>query len=174
MTTYHQWMEVVVPASIAGLPALNVPVGFSSAGPADGHAARSVHDGRRLGRAAARRGLSPGDGLARPLPAAPRSVQRGQHAVEIRAAVPEDAPGAAEFLRHASRSKLASDDSSPIAAGHPTSCARPVGDEGRAVECDVAAFVGATSLPMRFEAMTGIRLAPAWPRITVSQCGWLS
>lgn len=29
MTTYHQWMEVVVPASIAGLPALNVPVGFS-------------------------------------------------------------------------------------------------------------------------------------------------
>ncbi|MBS3647659.1 amidase [Pseudaminobacter sp. 19-2017] len=32
MTTYHQWMEVVVPASIAGLPALNVPVGFSKAG----------------------------------------------------------------------------------------------------------------------------------------------
>lgn len=32
MTTYHQWMEVVVPASIAGLPALNVPVGFSTAG----------------------------------------------------------------------------------------------------------------------------------------------
>lgn len=29
MTTYHQWMEIVVPASIAGLPALNVPVGFS-------------------------------------------------------------------------------------------------------------------------------------------------
>lgn len=32
MTTYHQWMEVVVPASIAGLPALNVPGGFSTAG----------------------------------------------------------------------------------------------------------------------------------------------
>lgn len=32
MTTYHQWMEVVVPASIAGLPALNVPVGFSASG----------------------------------------------------------------------------------------------------------------------------------------------
>jgi amidase len=32
MTTYHQWMEIVVPASIAGLPALNVPVGFSKAG----------------------------------------------------------------------------------------------------------------------------------------------
>src|SRR5690606_20305772 len=29
MTTYHQWMEIVVPVSIAGLPALNVPVGFS-------------------------------------------------------------------------------------------------------------------------------------------------
>lgn len=32
METYHQWMEVVVPASIAGLPALNVPVGFSPGG----------------------------------------------------------------------------------------------------------------------------------------------
>jgi len=32
MTTYHQWMEIVVPASIAGLPALNVPVGFSADG----------------------------------------------------------------------------------------------------------------------------------------------
>lgn len=28
MQTYHRWMEVVIPASIAGLPALNVPVGF--------------------------------------------------------------------------------------------------------------------------------------------------
>jgi amidase len=32
MTTYHQWMEIVVPASLIGLPALNVPVGFSKAG----------------------------------------------------------------------------------------------------------------------------------------------
>ena len=32
MTTYHQWMEVVVPVSLVGLPALNVPVGFSAAG----------------------------------------------------------------------------------------------------------------------------------------------
>jgi len=32
MTTYHQWMQIVVPASIAGLPALNVPVGFSEDG----------------------------------------------------------------------------------------------------------------------------------------------
>lgn len=32
MTTYHQWMEVVVPASIVGLPALGVPVGFSGDG----------------------------------------------------------------------------------------------------------------------------------------------
>lgn len=32
MDSYHRWMEIVVPASLAGLPALNVPVGFSSAG----------------------------------------------------------------------------------------------------------------------------------------------
>jgi amidase len=32
MATYHQWMEIVVPASIAGLPALSVPVGFSAGG----------------------------------------------------------------------------------------------------------------------------------------------
>ncbi|MBL8584663.1 MAG: amidase, partial [Rhizobiaceae bacterium] len=32
MDTYHRWMEVVVPASILGLPALNVPVGFSTSG----------------------------------------------------------------------------------------------------------------------------------------------
>ena len=32
MDTYHRWMEVVVVASLAGLPALNVPVGFNSAG----------------------------------------------------------------------------------------------------------------------------------------------
>ena len=32
MTTYHQWMEVVIPATLAGLPALSVPVGFSPDG----------------------------------------------------------------------------------------------------------------------------------------------
>ncbi len=32
MDTYHRWMEVVVPASMAGLPALGVPVGFSDGG----------------------------------------------------------------------------------------------------------------------------------------------
>jgi amidase len=32
MDTYHRWMEVVVPASLIGLPALSVPVGFSAAG----------------------------------------------------------------------------------------------------------------------------------------------
>ncbi|MDO5612564.1 MAG: amidase [Paracoccus sp. (in: a-proteobacteria)] len=33
MDTYHRWMEVVVPASLAGLPTLSVPVGFG--GPAN-------------------------------------------------------------------------------------------------------------------------------------------
>jgi amidase len=32
MDTYHRWMEVVVIATFAGLPAVSVPVGFSSAG----------------------------------------------------------------------------------------------------------------------------------------------
>jgi amidase len=32
MDTYHRWMEVVVPVSLAGLPALNVPVGFGAQG----------------------------------------------------------------------------------------------------------------------------------------------
>lgn len=32
MDTYHRWMEVVIPASLIGLPALSVPIGFSTAG----------------------------------------------------------------------------------------------------------------------------------------------
>ncbi|WP_300550905.1 amidase [Roseovarius sp.] len=32
MDTYHRWMEVVVPASLAGLPAVAVPAGFGEAG----------------------------------------------------------------------------------------------------------------------------------------------
>lgn len=32
MDTYHRWMEVVVPASIAGVPAISVPAGFNPAG----------------------------------------------------------------------------------------------------------------------------------------------
>lgn len=32
MDTYHRWMEVVIPASLIGLPALSVPVGFSDRG----------------------------------------------------------------------------------------------------------------------------------------------
>lgn len=32
MDTYHRWMEVVVPASLTGLPALCVPAGFGMAG----------------------------------------------------------------------------------------------------------------------------------------------
>jgi len=32
MDSYHRWMEVVVPASLAGLPAISVPAGFSEDG----------------------------------------------------------------------------------------------------------------------------------------------
>jgi amidase len=32
MDTYHRWMEVVIPATMAGLPAISVPVGFGTAG----------------------------------------------------------------------------------------------------------------------------------------------
>ncbi|MDF1722056.1 MAG: amidase [Minwuia sp.] len=32
MDTYHRWMEVVIPASMAGCPAINLPVGFDPAG----------------------------------------------------------------------------------------------------------------------------------------------
>jgi amidase len=32
MDTYHRWMEVVIPATLAGVPALNVPAGFNAGG----------------------------------------------------------------------------------------------------------------------------------------------
>ncbi|HMD32098.1 MAG TPA: amidase [Candidatus Acidoferrales bacterium] len=32
MDTYHRWMEVVVPDTLSGCPAINVPVGFNAAG----------------------------------------------------------------------------------------------------------------------------------------------
>ena len=32
METYHQWMDIVVLASILGLPTISVPVGFSREG----------------------------------------------------------------------------------------------------------------------------------------------
>jgi len=32
MDTYHRWMEVVVPASLAGVPAVNLPAGFGANG----------------------------------------------------------------------------------------------------------------------------------------------
>ena len=32
MDTYHRWMEVVILASLGGIPAINVPVGFDAHG----------------------------------------------------------------------------------------------------------------------------------------------
>ena len=31
MDTYHRWMQIVIPVTMAGLPALNVPAGFGEA-----------------------------------------------------------------------------------------------------------------------------------------------
>lgn len=36
MDTYHRWMEVVVPGTLAGLPVMNVPAGFADEGPHQG------------------------------------------------------------------------------------------------------------------------------------------
>ena len=30
MSTYHKWMEVVIPVSLVGLPAINIPCGFNN------------------------------------------------------------------------------------------------------------------------------------------------
>ena len=32
MDTYHRWMEVTIPASLAGLPAIAMPAGFGANG----------------------------------------------------------------------------------------------------------------------------------------------
>lgn len=32
MDTYHRWMQVVIPASLIGLPVVNIPIGFGEAG----------------------------------------------------------------------------------------------------------------------------------------------
>ena len=32
MDTYHRWMEVVIPASLAGLPTISIPCGYNSNG----------------------------------------------------------------------------------------------------------------------------------------------
>jgi amidase len=32
MDTYHRWMEVVIPVTMSGCPAINLPVGFGAAG----------------------------------------------------------------------------------------------------------------------------------------------
>ena len=32
MDTYHRWMEVVIPATMSGCPAISVPVGFGGNG----------------------------------------------------------------------------------------------------------------------------------------------
>ena len=40
MDTYHRWMEVMIPISMSGCPALSVPAGFNEHGLADGYSDR--------------------------------------------------------------------------------------------------------------------------------------
>jgi amidase len=66
MDTYHRWMEVVIYATLAGLPAISVPVGFNDAGLPMGMQliGRPLADGAVLNAAAAyEQGI--GDWLAR-------------------------------------------------------------------------------------------------------------
>ena len=63
MDTYHRWMEVVIPVSLVGLPAIARAGGVRGAGTADGDAGVRA-EGERPAAAAAGAGLSPGDGLA--------------------------------------------------------------------------------------------------------------
>jgi hypothetical protein len=51
MDTYHRWMDIVVPASLIGLPTLSVPVGFGPGGLPMGMQliARRGQDGTLLG-----------------------------------------------------------------------------------------------------------------------------
>ena len=45
MDTYHRWMEVIIPVTMSGCPALSVPVGFNARRPADGNADRRPNHG---------------------------------------------------------------------------------------------------------------------------------
>jgi amidase len=47
MDTYHRWMEVVIPASLIGLPALAVPAGFGAQGLPMGLQLIGRHGGER-------------------------------------------------------------------------------------------------------------------------------
>ncbi|MCJ2033074.1 amidase [Methylobacterium sp. J-068] len=47
MGTYHRWMEVVIPVTMSGLPALNVPAGFDPAGRPSGIQIVGPNNGER-------------------------------------------------------------------------------------------------------------------------------
>ncbi|MDB5647469.1 amidase [Methylobacterium sp.] len=47
MDTYHRWMEVVIPVTMSGLPALNVPAGFDPAGRPSGIQIVGPNNGER-------------------------------------------------------------------------------------------------------------------------------
>ncbi|MFK7828490.1 MAG: amidase [Congregibacter sp.] len=73
MDTYHRWMEVVIPGSLAGLPVVNIPAGFDAKGRPMGMQVmgRFGDDSRVLAFAAAYEGVN--DFLAR----RPVLVERG-------------------------------------------------------------------------------------------------
>jgi len=47
MDTYHRWMEAVIPVTMCGLPALNVPAGFDPAGRPSGIQIVGPNNGER-------------------------------------------------------------------------------------------------------------------------------
>ena len=69
MDTYHRWMQVMIPISMSGCPALSVPAGFNERGLADGHPDRRPKS-RRDGVHATRARVRSSDQLGDKAPAA--------------------------------------------------------------------------------------------------------
>jgi amidase len=77
MDTYHRWMEVAIPVTMSGCPALNVPAGFNADGRAHGNADRGAGRGRaRLPSARLRVRASDGVGGEVPAAVAPGCLRR--------------------------------------------------------------------------------------------------
>ena len=100
------------------------------------------------------------------------ALEPGQATVEVGPAVAEEPPAGAH-LGAGVEVERRQHDLLPVPRPPRQHLARGAGDEGRAVEDHLAPALrlGADAVAM---ATTGMRFAAAWPRMTVSQCGWLS